>query len=94
MKPKQQEQISLSPLKQNSVEYQTLVEKVSQSYKCEWTDDVHESYGMFVKQTQLMSQEINEVYNKSDLIQKEINELKLELMIKKADVLCAEAKTI
>ena len=39
----------LTPLSKNDAEYEELVSSVSEHYKCEWDDAVHDSYGIYVK---------------------------------------------
>ena len=83
--------VDLTPLKNNDTEFEKLVSAVTEHYKCDWDDAVHESYGKYVKHVQEKEALLSKLYNESESLIRQINELKIDVIIKKANSLCLEA---
>lgn len=84
----------LTPLANNDAEYEKLVLEVSEHYKCEWDDTVHDSYGIYVKQVQESSRSVRVIRCKAEVLAKEAESLGIDELIWKAKVLCKEAESV
>ena len=81
----------LTPLSNNDAEYERLVSAVSEHYKCEWDDAIHDSYGIYVKQVQENAHSVRIIRCKTEELAKEAEGLGIEKKKKKAMDLCKEA---
>lgn len=86
--------VDLTPLKNNDAEYEKVAASVSEHYKCEWDDAVHDSYNVFVKQVEERSRSVRVIRCKAEALAKEADSLKIDELIKKAVILCREAGTV
>lgn len=86
--------VDLTPLKNNDAEFEKLASAVTDHYKCDWNDAVHDSYGVFVKQVQERSRSIRVVRCKAEELAKEAEGLKIDEQIRKAASLCREAENV
>ena len=86
--------VDLTPLKNNEMEYEKLMVSVLERYRCDWDDAVHDSYAAYVKQTEERSRSIREIRCKAEKIVKEIESLKIDELISKAEILCREAESV
>lgn len=86
--------VDLTPLKNNDTEYEKLAATVSEHYKCDWDDAVHDSYGVYVKQVNEKSRSVRVIRCKAEALAKEAEGLRIEELIRKAASLCREAGDI
>ncbi len=86
--------VDLTPLKNNDAEFEKLASAVTDHYKCDWNDAVHDSYGSFVKQVQERSRSIRVVRCKAEELEKEAEGLKIDEQIRKTASLCREAENV
>lgn len=86
--------VDLTPLKKNDMEYQRLAASISERYKCEWDDTVHDSYGVYVKQVEERSRSLRIIRCKAEALEKEAESLKIDELISKAVILCREAGSV
>ncbi len=86
--------VDLTPLKNNDAEFEKLASAVTEQYKCDWNDAVHDSYGIFVKQVQDRARSIRVVRCKAEELAKEAEGLKIDELIRKAANLCREAENV
>ncbi len=84
----------LTPLLANDQEFEKLALQVSDKYKCSWDDELHDSYGIYVKQLQERSREVRSIRCKAELLVKEVEALKLNDQIRTAGNLCREAERV
>lgn len=84
----------LTPLANNDAEYEKLVSEVSEHYKCEWDDAVHDSYGIYVKQVQESARAVRVIRCKAEVLAKEAEGLGIDELIRKAKDLCKEAGSV
>ena len=84
----------LSPLIQNDIQYEKIVSGIANSYKCDWDDAVHDSYGKYVEQMQTMSKELKIIRTNAEVLVKEIVELKTEEYTMKSNELSEEVNAI
>ncbi|MCI8663049.1 MAG: hypothetical protein HFG69_07315 [Hungatella sp.] len=83
-----------TPLKNNDTEYQKITDSVSERYKGDWDDRIHDSYLRYVKQTEELSLKVHIIRCKAETLEKEAEGLKIEELQRKADSLCREADAI
>lgn len=81
----------LASLSNNDAEYEKLASSLSEHYKCEWDDAVHDSYGIYVKQVQESAHSVRTIRCKAEELAKEVESLEIDDLIKKALDLCKEA---
>ena len=86
--------VDLTPLKNNDAEFEKLASAVTEHYRCDWNDAVHDSYGIFVKQIQERARSIRAVRCKAEELAKEAEGLKIDELIRKAANLCREAENV
>ena len=86
--------VDLSPLKTNDAEFERIASSVEERFTCEWDDVVHDSFGLYVKQIQERTRAIRTIRCKAETLVKEIEGLKVDELIKKAEYLCKEADTV
>ena len=84
----------LGPLKKNENEYDNLVSAVTEQYRGDWDDPVHESYVMYVKQVQERCRVIREICCKAEDLAIEVGKLEIKELTKKAESLCREADMV
>lgn len=87
-------ELDLTPLKENDVQYEKAVSELESRFKCEWDDPVHDSYGYLVNQMREKAAEIRVIRCKAETLQQELEDLKIEEVIKTADTLCKEADAL
>lgn len=86
--------IELSPIKNNDIEYKEITTDIERNFNCEWDDAIHDSYKRYVEQMQEHSTSLHNIRCKVEVLQKEIEALKIDDVIIKAESLCREADTI
>lgn len=86
--------VDITPIKEIDVQYEKIVSNLCEKYKGEWDDAVHESYGRYVAQLQELTREVRNIRCKVETLEKEAEELKIEGLIRKAEMLCKEADTV
>lgn len=86
--------VDLTPLINNDHEYEKAYLNISEKYKCNWDDTVHDSYLRLVKDIQEYSSNIHRIRCKAECLEKEIEALNVDSMMTKADSLCREANSI
>lgn len=86
--------VDLSSLKANDIEYEELSKTISNRFDCEWDDSVHESYRIYVRNVQERSRSIHMIRCKAEVLAKEIEELKIDEVIHKAEILCEESSSV
>lgn len=72
------QKLDISPLINNDVQYRKIVEDVSKSYKCDWNDEVHDSYKAYVEQLEKSSRGLSIIRNQTEALVKEIEQLKTD----------------
>lgn len=86
--------IDLTPLKVNDKEFEVITQNVNKRYQGAWDDLVHESYFRYVKTIEDYSQRVHAVKCRAESLQREIESLKIDEMLEKAQHLCREAEAI
>lgn len=86
--------IDLTQLLDNDSEFAKLVGSVSEKYKCDWDDAVHDSYASFVRDLDDCSKQIHAIRCKAETLEKEETALKVDDVISSADQLCREAESV
>lgn len=86
--------VDLTPLINNDHEYEKAFINVSEKYKCNWDDMVHDSYLRLVKDIQEYSGNIHRIRCKVEGLEKEVKALNVDSMMTKADGMCREANSI
>lgn len=86
--------VDLTPLINNDHEYEKAYLNISEKYKCNWDDTVHDSYLRLVKDIQEYSSNIHRIRCKAECLEKETEALNVDSMMLKADSLCGEANSI
>ena len=87
-------ELDLTPLKENDVQYEKAVSELESHFKCDWDDPVHDSYGHCVNQMREKASEIRVIRCKAETLQQEIEDLRIDEVIKTADNLCKEAEAV
>lgn len=86
--------VDLTPLKNNDIEYEQLAVHVSEQYRCDWDDVVHDSYSIYVNQVVERSRSVRAIRCKAEELAKDAKELKIDELIRKAALLCREAENV
>ncbi len=86
--------VDLTPLKNNDTEFEKLASAVTEHYKCDWDDAVHDSYGIYVKQVQERTRAIRVIRCKAEALAKEAEALRIDELARKAVNLCREAGNV
>lgn len=86
--------VDLTPLFNNDEEFAKSAETVSDKFKCDWDDIVHDSYSVFVKHIEDCSKQIHSVRCKAETLVKEEAALKVDDVISSSDLLCKEVESI
>lgn len=86
--------VDLTPLLDNDSEFAKLVGSVSEKYKCDWDDAVHDSYGAFVRNLDDYSKQIHSIRCKAETLEKEESALNVDDVVSSADRLCREAESV
>lgn len=86
--------IDLSPLKNNDAEFQKITTAISEKFKCDWDDSIHDSYGKYVSFSQQCSQDVRAIRCKAESITTEVEALEIENLKNRAAGLCKEADVV
>ena len=86
--------VDLTPLIKNDSEYEELAASVSEHYKCEWDDAVHDSYIAYVKQVEERMCSVRAIRCKAEALVKEMYDLNIDELAQKAAILSSEAENI
>ena len=84
----------LSALKNLDMEYKQITDEVSVHFNCEWDDQVHDSYRYYVKDVSECAETVHKINTRSEMIVKEVDELKIDELVKRAEELCREADAV
>ncbi len=84
----------LTPLKSIDTEYEKASDTVSEYYKGEWDDKIHDSFLIYLKQIQENSRKIHVIRCKTETLEKEVEELKIEELKRQCENLCKEADSV
>ena len=83
--------VDVTPIRDINIRYEKSVSNLGEKYKGEWDDAIHESYGRYVTQLQELLREVKCIRCKVEVLEKEVEELKIEELVRKAEMLCKEA---
>ena len=86
--------IDLSPLKNNDAEFQKVTEIISERFKCDWDDSIHDSYGRYVGHMQEHARKVKTIRCKAESLVTEAEALGIDNLIGRATALCREADAI
>jgi hypothetical protein len=86
--------IDLSPIKNLNNQYNIIVDTIESHYKCEWDDRVHDSYLSFIRQLLELKSQVKKIRSNAEILEKEVDNLKLEEIKNKSEILCKEADSI
>ena len=86
--------VDLTPLKNNDIEFGQRALTVTERYKCDWDDAVHDSYSIYVRQVQERARSIRTIRCKAEELLKETEDLKIDEQVLKAGFLCREAENV
>lgn len=86
--------MDLSPLKNNDAEFQKITTAISEKFKCDWDDSIHDSYGKYVSFSQQCSQEVRSIRCKAESLTAEVEDLEIEKLKNRAAELCKEADAV
>ena len=84
----------ISSLQTADREFTRITETITEKYKCDWDDPVHESYGPYVKQMTAAHETFHSICGKAEDTVREMRTFDLEQTLKQADHLCEEAYRI
>ena len=87
-------EFDFSPLINTDSCYERLVESIVEKYKCDWDDKIHDSFFPYVESMQENSLRIHEIRCKAETLGKEVEGLRIEEKIRKADNLCNEVASL
>lgn len=86
--------VDLTPLIENDREYEKASSVVSDRFKSNWEDSVHDTYLRFVKEIRGYSDSIHRIRCKTESLAKEAEALNVDGILAKAESLCREANSI
>ena len=86
--------IDLTPIKENDNEFGRIVTNVSTQYVGAWDDPIHDSYRRYVNEMEEYAQRVHAVKCRAESLQKEVEGLRIDEMLEKAQRLCREAENI
>ena len=86
--------VDLTPLKSIDTEYERSSDTVSENYKGDWDDKIHNSYLMYLKQIQENSRKIHVIRCKAETLVKEAEGLKIDELKRRGEALCREADSV
>lgn len=86
--------VDITLIRDIDIQYEKSVSNLGEKYKGEWDDAIHESYGRYVTQLQELSREVKSIRCKVETLEKEAEELKIEELARKAEMLCKEADEV
>ncbi len=87
-------EVELSPLRDNEIQFAKLVSDIEVKYNGNWDDAVHDSYGRYVKQVCDYAEGIKVIRQTAENIQREVGELNIPGLVEYVDVLRGEAESI
>lgn len=87
-------EVDLSPMKEVDTSYSKLVDTLERSFKCDWDDAVHDTYSVYIKQMKELAEKSKKCRSRTELIEKEADDLNLDVLLKEADYLCREADAV
>ena len=88
------ETINLSPLQRIDTEFQKIATTIEEHFRCDWDDNIHDSYGRYVSSVQQCAEEIRSIRCKAETLVTEEEALDIEGMKTRAATLCREADAI
>ena len=84
----------LTFLTQSSNHFSEIVTSLSEKYKCNWDDVVHDSFQLYVSKMQESSKMIHSAANEANHILKDVDSFGIDTLEKQASGLYREALTI
>lgn len=87
-------EVNITPLIDNDTQYEGLSKTLEDSYKCDWDDEIHDSYSGYVNQVKEIHEGIRSARCKAESFQKEVEDLRVDEAMSKADDLCKEAESV
>ncbi len=86
--------IDFNALKNNDEIYKQKICNAEESFKGDWNDKVHDSFSRYIRQIKEYSRLLHTLRGKAETLEKEVVEMKIDEVIKRADSLCEEADSI
>ena len=86
--------VDLAPLKSIDTEYEKVYDTVSENYKGDWDDKIHDSYLRYLKQVHENSRKIHVIRCKAETLEKELYGLRVDELKKMSEILCREADSV
>ena len=74
--------------------YRDLVESLEEKYKCNWDDEIHDSFINYVNQIRECFEAIHEIRCKMEELEQEVEELLINDIIEKSSDLCLEVDSL
>ncbi len=86
--------VDIMPLKTISDEYRIISLNVSKCYRCDWDDQVHESFRLYVSQIEKLSDAVQNIYTRTQQELNELDAMNIDDIVTEAERLCREADSI
>lgn len=86
--------MSISPVTKMDDRFSEISREIESNYKCDWNDNVHESYRKYVMSIQDFKEKIHSIKCKTEMIDSEIQNLNIDNIERESRTLCREADSI
>ncbi len=83
--------INLDQILRNESEFTDISYTIENRYRCDWNDEVHDSFWVYVQEQKKASENIHNIREKAYKIQEEAESLEIESMLSEIDRICMEA---
>ena len=86
--------MNISPVISLDDRFSEKARDIESNFKCDWNDNVHESYRKYVMSIQDSKEKVHSIRCKTEMIDSEIMNLNIDNIEKESDSLCQEADAI
>ena len=86
--------VDLAELAANEREYLKVVATIEQRYKCRWEDELHDSFRRYVDQEIEMSEGVQGIRTGAEEIDRNIDDLDIDGLLRHSEEISREAETI
>lgn len=84
----------LDPLNRNYDEYEKKVETVTERFKCEWEDSVHDSYKLYLEDIEEFQHNIGRIRDLANELLNDLDIMDVDQLISETESLCGRDESI
>ena len=84
--------INIDRILRNDMEFAEISYNIENRYRCDWDDEIHDSFGRYVQAQKKASEDLHDIRESLYRMQIEVESMKIEALLAEIDDICLEAR--